>query len=361
MNQVTWNKQHIQKPLLIAGPCSAESETQVLDIAASIKDTNIAYYRAGIWKPRTSPYDFEGVGRIGLKWLQSVQEIHGLKVATEVANAQHVEQCLEAGIDMLWIGARSTTSPFTVQEIADALKGVQIPIMIKNPVNPDTKLWIGGVKRLINAGIQDIAVIHRGFSVYEKKKYRNEPHWQIPLDLQKEFPNMPIICDPSHISGNRAYIYEISQKALDFNFDGLMIETHNDPDNAYSDAAQQVLPEEFKRILNQLIIRQVQPSDYNTETLDTLRNKIRELDEVLLTYLNKRMDISAEIGKFKLANNMVIFQQEVWETHYKEHIQKAMDQFHLSENFASELFKIIHQESIKIQQDIFLGNNSADC
>src|SRR5690606_28969010 len=239
-----------KKPILIAGPCSPETREQVLAIAERSEDSDLAYFRAGVGKPRTRPDAFQDVGKIDLDWPKEVQQNYGLKTNNEVATTQYVEEALKSGVDALWIGARTTVNPFSVQEIADALQGVNIPVLVKTPVNPDTKLWIGAVERISKAGIKDIMAIHRGFSVYEVKKYRNEPQWQIPVDFMKEFPNMPIICDPSHIGGDRKYIQEISQKALDLNFDGLMIETHITPDQAWSDASQQVTPAQLKEILS---------------------------------------------------------------------------------------------------------------
>ena len=241
---------NLNHPLVIAGPCSAETEDQVLKIAHDLKDTDVSIYRAGIWKPRTRPGMFEGVGAIGLKWLDKVKKETGLLTATEVANASHVKLALEYDIDVLWIGARSTVSPFIVQEIADALKGTDKIVLVKNPVNPDLALWLGGIERLYSANIKKLGVIHRGFSTYEKSKYRNNPEWQLPIELQNRFPDIPLICDPSHIAGRRDILQDISQTALDLNFDGLMIETHIDPDNAWSDAAQQITPSVLVKMMN---------------------------------------------------------------------------------------------------------------
>jgi chorismate mutase len=246
---------NLKHPLVIAGPCSAETEDQVLKIAHDLKDTDVSVYRAGIWKPRTRPGMFEGVGAIGLKWLDKVKKETGLLTATEVANASHVKLALEYDIDVLWIGARSTVSPFIVQEIADALNGTEKIVLVKNPVNPDLSLWLGGIERLYSANIKKLGVIHRGFSTYEKSKYRNNPEWQLPIELQNKFPDLPLICDPSHIAGRRDILQDISQTALDLNFDGLMIETHVDPDNAWSDAAQQITPSVLVKMMNDLKIR----------------------------------------------------------------------------------------------------------
>ena len=266
---------NLNHPLVIAGPCSAETEDQVLKIAHDLKNTDVSIYRAGIWKPRTRPGMFEGVGAIGLKWLDKVKKETGLLTATEVANASHVKLALEYDIDVLWIGARSTVSPFIVQEIADALKDTDKIVLVKNPVNPDLSLWLGGLERLYSANIKKLGVIHRGFSTYEKSKYRNNPEWQLPIELQNRFPDIPLICDPSHIAGRRDILQDISQTALDLNFDGLMIETHTDPDNAWSDAAQQITPDVLVKMMEDLKIRTLtsDEADYKNQ-LNTLRTQI---------------------------------------------------------------------------------------
>ena len=283
----------LNHPLVIAGPCSAETEDQVLKIAHDLKDTDVSIYRAGIWKPRTRPGMFEGVGAIGLKWLDKVKKETGLLTATEVANASHVKLALEYDIDVLWIGARSTVSPFIVQEIADALEGTDKIVLVKNPVNPDLALWLGGIERLYSANIKKLGVIHRGFSTYEKSKYRNNPEWQLPIELQNRFPDIPLICDPSHIAGRRDILQDISQTALDLNFDGLMIETHIDPDNAWSDAAQQITPSVLVKMMNDLKIRTLtsEEADYKNQ-LNTLRTQIDVIDHGLLETLGKRMKVA---------------------------------------------------------------------
>ena len=283
----TWlDEFNLKHPLVIAGPCSAETEDQVLKIAHDLKDTDVSVYRAGIWKPRTRPGMFEGVGAIGLKWLDKVKKETGLLTATEVANASHVKLALEYDIDVLWIGARSTVSPFIVQEIADALNGTDKIVLVKNPVNPDLSLWLGGIERLYSANIKKLGVIHRGFSTYEKSKYRNNPEWQLPIELQNKFPDLPLICDPSHIAGRRDILQDISQTALDLNFDGLMIETHIDPDNAWSDAAQQITPSVLVKMMNDLKIRTLtsEEADYKNQ-LNTLRTQIDVIDPVSYTHL----------------------------------------------------------------------------
>ena len=294
-------------PLVIAGPCSAETEDQVLRIAHDLKDTDVSVYRAGIWKPRTRPGMFEGVGAIGLKWLEKVKKETGLLTATEVANASHVKLALEYDIDILWIGARSTVSPFIVQEIADALNGTEKIVLVKNPVNPDLSLWLGGIERLYTANIKKLGVIHRGFSTYEKSKYRNNPEWQLPIELQNRFPDLPLICDPSHIAGRRDILQDISQTALDLNFDGLMIETHIDPDNAWSDAEQQITPKTLVQLMDDLKIRKVtnEEADYKNK-LNTLRTQIDVIDHGLLDNLGKRMKVAIEIGGLKKLKNVAV-------------------------------------------------------
>jgi dahp synthetase I family protein len=343
---------HLNHPVVIAGPCSAETEEQVLKIAHSLKNTDVSFFRAGIWKPRTRPGMFEGVGALGLQWLQRVKEETGLKTATEVANKDHVKLALEHDIDMLWIGARSTVSPFIIQEIADELEGTDKIILVKNPVNPDLPLWIGALERLQRAGIEKLGVIHRGFSTYEKTKYRNIPEWQLVIELQNKFPNLPIICDPSHITGKRDLIFDVSQTALDLNFEGLMIETHCNPDAAWSDAAQQVTPERLVEIMNDLRIRKTSTSeeDYVSQ-LGNLRSRIDIIDEQLLDLLKKRMDIADEIGALKKTNNVAILQNTRWHEILGKMILEG-EQRNLSEEFVIQVFKAIHQESINRQERV---------
>ncbi|WP_209405674.1 bifunctional 3-deoxy-7-phosphoheptulonate synthase/chorismate mutase type II [Pseudozobellia sp. WGM2] len=345
----------LDHPLVIAGPCSAETEEQVLGIAHSLKDTDVNYYRAGIWKPRTRPGNFEGVGALGLKWLQRVKEETGMKTATEVANRAHVELALEHDIDLLWIGARSTVSPFIVQEIADALEGTDKVVLIKNPVNPDLSLWLGAVERLYTADIKNLGVIHRGFSTYAKTKYRNIPEWQVAIDLQTRFPDLPIINDPSHITGKRDMIFDVSQTALDLNFDGLMIETHHDPDNAWSDAAQQVTPDSLVQIMTDLRIRKETDSEaeYNSK-LDNLRAQIDILDGQLIETMGNRMKISDSIGELKKQKNVAVLQSNRWNQILGAMILEGESQG-LSEEFVLKMFKAIHQESINHQEKIING------
>ncbi|NDV43438.1 MULTISPECIES: bifunctional 3-deoxy-7-phosphoheptulonate synthase/chorismate mutase type II [Flavobacteriaceae] len=339
-------------PLVIAGPCSAETEDQVLKIAHQLKDTDVSYYRAGIWKPRTRPGNFEGVGAIGLKWLQKVKEETGLKTATEVANRAHVDLALEYDVDLLWIGARSTVSPFIIQEIADALEGTDKIVLVKNPVNPDLSLWLGAVERLHTANIEKLGVIHRGFSTYEKTKYRNIPEWQLAIELQTKFPDLPIINDPSHITGKRDMIFDVSQTALDLNFDGLMIETHCDPDNAWSDAAQQVTPERLVQIMRDLRIRKEtdEEAEYNNK-LNNLRTQIDVLDNQLIELLGKRMKVSDGIGELKKQKNVAVLQSNRWNAILGNMILEG-EQRGLSEEFVLKMFKAIHQESINHQEKI---------
>ena len=342
----------LNHPVVIAGPCSAETEEQVLKIAHSLKDTDVSFFRAGIWKPRTRPGMFEGVGALGLKWLQRVKKETGLKTATEIANKDHVKLALEHDIDMLWIGARSTVSPFIIQEIADELKDTDKIILVKNPVNPDLPLWIGALERLQRAGIRNLGVIHRGFSTYEKTKYRNIPEWQLVIELQNKFPDLPLISDPSHITGKRDMIFDVSQTALDLNFDGLMIETHCTPDAAWSDAAQQITPERLIQIMRDLRIREasVSEEDYVSK-LSNLRSRIDILDNKLLDLLKRRMEVADEIGMLKKANNVAILQNQRWHEILGKMISEG-EQRNLSEDLVIQVFKAIHQESINRQERV---------
>ena len=342
----------LNHPLVIAGPCSAETEDQVLKIAHELKNSDVSIFRAGIWKPRTRPGGFEGVGEIGLKWLQKAKAETGLLMATEVATAAHVKLALEHDIDVLWIGARTTVNPFAVQEIADALQGTDKIVLLKNPVNPDLSLWIGGLERLYNANIKKLGVIHRGFSTYEKTKYRNNPEWQIAIDLQNRFPDLPLICDPSHITGKRDMIQEVSQQALDLNYDGLIIETHIDPDNAWSDAAQQVTPATLKQMFVNLRVRKVSDdeSEYN-QKMAKLRMQIDEFDGKLLEILGNRMKVADKIGLLKKEKNVAILQNQRWNEILGKMILEGEEKG-LSNEFVMHLFKAIHQESISHQEKV---------
>jgi len=342
----------LKHPLVIAGPCSAETEEQVLQIATELKNSDVTIFRAGIWKPRTRPGGFEGVGAVGLKWLQKAKEATGLLMAIEVASAAHVKLALEHDIDVLWIGARTTVNPFAVQEIAYALKGTDKIVLLKNPVNPDLSLWIGGLERLYNANIKKLGVIHRGFSTYEKTKFRNNPEWQIAIDLQNRFPDLPLICDPSHITGKRSMIQEVAQQALDLNYDGLMIETHCDPDHAWSDAAQQITPTVLKQLFLDLKVRKTtdEANDYN-QRMHTLRMQIDGYDEKLLEIIGNRMQIVDQIGLLKKEKNVAILQNQRWNAilHKMTIEGKEMG---LSPDFIMQLFKAIHQESISHQEKV---------
>jgi len=360
MNITTENRKWLDDfklihPLVIAGPCSAETEDQVLKIAHELKDSKVSVFRAGIWKPRTRPGKFEGVGAIGLKWLQKAKAETGLLMAIEVATAAHVKLALEYDIDVLWIGARTTVNPFAVQEIADALAGTDKIVLVKNPVNPDLALWIGGVERLYNAEIKKLGVIHRGFSTYEKTKYRNNPEWQIAIDLKNRFPNLPLIIDPSHMTGNRDMIFQVTQEALDLNYDGMIIETHIDPDNAWSDAAQQVTPENLKKIIFDLTIRKETDDAYEYQSkLAKLRGKIDEFDSKLLDVIGKRMKVTEDIGALKKEKNVAVLQNKRWNEILEKMVNEG-SQKGLSEEFIIQFFKAIHQESISHQEKIING------
>lgn len=333
------------RPIVISGPCSAETEEQVMETATRLKKQGVQVFRAGIWKPRTRPNAFEGVGVEGLAWMRRVKKELGMFVATEVANAQHVYDALKYGVDILWIGARTTVNPFAVQEIADALNGVDIPVMIKNPVNPDVDLWIGAVERINQAGIKRIAAIHRGFSVYNKTLYRNDPQWHIPIEFRRKLRNFPLFCDPSHIGGKRELIAPISQQALDLNFNGLMIESHINPDKALSDASQQVTPETLGLILSKLVLRD---SKASTEDLKDLRYQIDQLDDHILDTLSERMRVASQIGQYKKDNNMTILQTGRFDDILTKRVAESGD-YNLSVKFVKEVFSSIHEESIRHQ------------
>ena len=351
------------KPILITGPCSAETEEQVMKTAQMLADNevDVDLFRAGIWKPRTRPNNFEGIGFEGLSWLKQVKDTYGFKVTTEVANTQHVFEALKVGIDVLWLGARTTVNPFSVQEVADALKGVDIPVFIKNPINPDLQLWRGAIERIYQAGITKIGLVHRGFSKFGDTIYRNVPLWQIPIELKRNFPDMQIICDASHICGNREHLYEVSQTALDLNYDGVMLESHCDPANAWSDSKQQVTPYDLKeQILSRLKVRMTSTDDPTfKENIEDLRSQIDSIDKELIQMMGNRMKVAEKIGWYKKANNISILQQERW----NEIIDKTMEQakpLNLSHQFVSRLLKAVHQESINHQERIMLGQSSKE-
>jgi len=337
-----------RRPLIIAGPCSAETEEQVMNTARGLAAHGIKIFRAGIWKPRTKPGGFEGVGVEGLPWLKRVKTELGMYTAVEVATSKHVREALAHDVDILWIGARTSANPFAVQEIADALEGIDIPVFIKNPVNPDLDLWIGAIERIYNAGIRRIAAIHRGFSTYDKKIYRNLPQWHIPIELHRQIPNLPIICDPSHIGGKRELIAPLCQQAMDLNFDGLIIESHCNPDKAWSDAAQQVTPDVLDLILNNIVIRDMTQS---TESLNALRHQIDELDTSLLELLARRMRVSNEIGLYKKEHNMPILQEQRYDEILKNRIAQAID-MDMDGEFMKTVLVAIHEESVRHQQEI---------
>ncbi|MGY5849962.1 chorismate mutase [Salegentibacter sp. F14] len=342
----------LDHPLVIAGPCSAETEEQVLKIAHQLKDTDATVLRAGIWKPRTRPGNFEGVGSLGLKWLKKAKEETGMLTTTEVANPAHVDLALEYDVDILWIGARTTVSPFIVQEIAEALKGTDKTVLVKNPVNPDLSLWLGAVERFYTADIKNLGVIHRGFSAYEKTKYRNNPEWQIAIELQNKFPDLPLILDPSHIAGRRDIIFDLCQTALDLNYDGLMVETHHTPDDAWSDAAQQITPANLVQIMKDLKIRkEISESEEFQNKLNNLRAQIDVADNQLIELLSRRMKISDEIGKVKKAQNVSVLQTKRWNEILGNMVLEG-EQHGLSEEFILRLFKAVHQESINHQEKI---------
>lgn len=343
-----WKIDANTEPLIIAGPCSAETEDQVIETAIKLKELGIKILRAGIWKPRTRPNTFEGVGSIGLEWLKAAKKETGMLISTEVANVKHVYEALKAGIDILWVGARTTANPFAIQEIADALKGLNIPVLIKNPINPDLELWIGAIERFNAAGLNKIGAIHRGFSTFEKSIYRNTPQWQIPIELKRRISDIPIICDPSHIGGKRELLKDLSQKAIDLSFDGLMIEVHPNPDIAWSDAKQQITPFELKELLSKLIVRKANPEGVSLDALEDLRFKIDKCDDEIIRQLERRMEIVTSIGKYKKENKMTILQANRWDSILKKSIEKA-NQKDLNPDFISKIFKTIHQESIHKQ------------
>jgi chorismate mutase len=343
----------LDNPLLISGPCSLESEKQALDTARLLaKDKRVFVYRGGVWKPRTRPGSFEGIGSIGLKWLQMVKQETGLPVGTEVANAQHTEEALKAGLDVIWIGARSTASPFVVQEIADVVKGSNVVVMVKNPVNPDTQLWMGAIERIYQSGIKNIVAIHRGFTPFSDTKYRNYPNWQTVIELRQILPNLPIICDPSHIAGKREYLYEISQKAFDMGMEGLMIESHIDPSCALSDAAQQLTPADLAKLLDRLVIRHENANNPDFESqLDVLRNRIDAIDTELLETLSSRVDIVKKIGQYKKDHNVTALQIGRWTKLMEDRVNIGA-KLELNEKFVKSLFQLIHEDSVRMQTEI---------
>lgn len=337
-----------ERPLVIAGPCSAETEEQVMTTARQLADKGCRMFRAGVWKPRTKPGGFEGQGETALPWLQNVKKSTGMLVATEVATPEHVELALKYGIDILWIGARTSANPFAMQALADSLKGVDVPVLVKNPVNPDLELWIGALERINQAGVTRLAAIHRGFSSYDKKIYRNLPMWQIPIELRRRFPLLPIMCDPSHIGGSRELVAPLCQQAMDLGFDGLIVESHCSPDSAWSDAKQQVTPDVLDYILSLLVIRD---EKVTTEGIHVLRKQIDELDNQLIELLAKRMRVCREIGQYKKEHNMTVLQT----SRYNEILDKRGAQGALcgmSADFIRSVFEEVHEESVRQQMEI---------
>ena len=347
------------RPSVVAGPCSAESEEQVMETAKGLKDLGINVFRAGIWKPRTHPGCFEGIGVPGLRWMQRAKKEYGLKIATEVANEKHVFECLKHGVDLVWIGARTTANPFLVQEIAEALRDTDIPVLVKNPVNPDLDLWIGALERLANAGIKKLGVIHRGFSTVDKLKYRNDPQWQMAIELRSRYPELPFFVDPSHMGGQKEYIQELSQRSLDLGFEGLMIESHCNPQVALSDAKRQLTPSELREMLeNQITVRDAD-SDAREwkENIDQLRAKIDIIDESLLYTFASRMKISREIGEYKKNNNIAILQTSRWDAIIAKMVEKG-NSYGLSKGFIEDVFNAIHEASVEIQNEVISGKTS---
>ncbi|MBM4025200.1 MAG: 3-deoxy-7-phosphoheptulonate synthase [Planctomycetes bacterium] len=341
---------HEHIPWVIAGPCSAESAEQMLQTARGLVSCpHVKVFRAGIWKPRTRPNSFEGVGEVGLDWLAQVKAETGLPTATEVANTEHVELCLKHRVDIIWVGARTTVSPFAVQEIADAVRGVDIPVLVKNPINAELGLWLGAIERLHDAGVRKLAAIHRGFSTYVEMQFRNDPKWQIPIELKRLFPELPLICDPSHISGSRQLVEPVAQMALDIGIQGLMIESHIDPDRALSDARQQVTPADLCRMLERLRVRNAPISDRDVkQKISRLRAEISHIDAKIIQDLAERMRWVEEIGRLKRQHNIPVLQLERWENLLEKHLAKAKE-LGLDEDFIKSLFEIIHTQAIKRQ------------
>lgn len=347
------------RPSVIAGPCSAETEEQVMATAKGLRDMGINVFRAGIWKPRTHPGSFEGVGAPGLKWMQRAKKEYGLKISTEVASEKHVFECLKYGVDLVWLGARTTANPFLVQEIADALKDTDIPVLVKNPVNPDLDLWIGALERLNRAGIRKLGVIHRGFSTFDKILYRNDPQWQVAVELRARHPELPFFVDPSHMAGCKDYIREISQRSLDLGFEGLMIESHNCPSSALSDAKQQLTPDELSDLLyNQITVRDPDSDSREwKDNIDQLRAKIDVIDENILYALGSRMKISRMIGEYKKNNNITILQTSRWDSILARVVEKGAENG-LSEKFVKAVFNAIHEASVEVQNQIISDKSS---
>ena len=347
--QEKWNK----RPLIISGPCSAETEEQMLETATRLAKTGkVDVLRAGIWKPRTKPGLFEGNGIVALPWLAKARKITGIPITVEVATAKHVEDALKFDVDMLWIGARTTVNPFSVQEVADALRGVDVPVLIKNPIHPDLELWSGAIERLQKVGVKQVGIIHRGFSSYGNTEFRNAPMWHLPIEMKRRYPGMPLICDPSHICGNRSMLQSVAQKSIDLDFDGVMLESHIDPDNAWSDAKQQVTPERLLELLNGLVWRHESTTAQEFITaLSTLREQINQVDDELMTLMGQRMKLSDKIGQYKKDNDITILQTNRWNEILERAFQKGAT-LGLSKEFITRYFDAVHLESIQHQNKV---------
>lgn len=350
-----WFEEFEKGPLHIAGPCSAESEDQLMQIAAALAGANSpAVFRAGIWKPRTRPGSFNGVGNKGLRWLARVKREFGFRIAVEAASAVHVEQCIDAGVDIIWVGARSVSNPFSVDEIASSLQGIDMPVFIKNPLNPDIDLWIGAIERIYGAGIRKIAAIHRGFSPFERTLYRNIPKWEIPIELRRRINNIPLLCDPSHITGDSSLVYEVSQKAMDLNMDGLMVEVHSNPPEALSDCNQQITPDQYRELMEKLMIRKPKFDDPGfLNDLEELRNQVDSIDHQFVELLSERMKIIDRIADYKFSNNVSVLQMERWLEILKTRTEHG-DRIGIDSKFMEQLLKHLHQESIRRQTDVMI-------
>ena len=345
-----WGFFTLPRPMCIAGPCSAETEEQVMETAEGLNAFGIHVFRAGIWKPRTHPGSFEGVGTQGLKWLRKVKERYGMKVCTEVASEKHVLECIKYGVDIVWIGARTSANPFLMQEIADALEGTDMPVLVKNPVNPDLDLWIGALERLNRAGLRKLGVIHRGFSTSAAIPYRNDPGWKLAIELRSRYPRMTFFADPSHMAGDRKYLQELSQRAMDLGLDGLMVESHHCPDCAWSDAKQQLTPKDLQHLLESLVIREnTSENDAYREGIDALRARIDLIDENLLKLLKDRMDVSRAIGEYKRAHNVAILQTGRWEQLLGDMVSRAAE-LGISAETITAIMTAIHDESVRVQK-----------
>ena len=347
-----WGFFTLPRPMCIAGPCSAETEEQVMETARGLSEFGIHVYRAGIWKPRTHPGSFEGVGTPGLKWLRKVKETYGMKVCTEVASEKHVLECIKYGVDIVWIGARTSANPFLMQEIADALEGTDIPVLVKNPVNPDIDLWVGALERLNRAGIKKLGVIHRGFSTSAPILYRNDPGWKLAIEMRTRYPQMAFFADPSHMAGDRKYLQELSQRAMDLGLDGLMVESHCNPSCALSDAKQQLTPHDLQNLLESLVIREnTSENEAYKDGIEALRARIDVIDDNLLKLLAERMDVSRQIGRYKKEHNVAIIQAGRWDALLAAMVARAREKG-ISEEAITAIMNAIHDESVKVQNEV---------